>query len=508
MSRILNFFTRSPLLRNTAANAFGQFAAPILNLILVPFYVSRLGLEGYGLLVFFSTLGVALTVFSSGIGWALSREVSRRNASPEERETLPGLIRTFEALYWTTTGVVAVAIFALAPWIAAHWLETSLPAGEALTALRTAGLRIGLAFPFAVYYVVLQALQRQVQLNSILSVGAVVSAIASAVAVAVTGSVTGYTIADALTTLATVTVLSRLVRLHTARGRFQRAELSRLWRMSLSLVWVHGVGVMIKQLDRIIMSKLLPLASLGVYSAGTAGGRVLPLVYAPFTSAVYPQTCALAVRADDDAFAAHVIRNASAVFVFSLGAALPLAFFPADLLLAWTRNASIAAGGADAMVIFVIGAVFNGAIHTLYQSHVAKGLTAPAVRLNTFSIIWFPLALWALVARFGVTGAAWAWLLYSTTTWLYYLWTTPALTGRKRMTYLRKLFLIAAAGIPVAAAARWLAVEFFGQNLWLRVSCAIAAGALVLAAGGLTAFGRQFRSIMIFRPSTGGALDP
>jgi O-antigen/teichoic acid export membrane protein len=508
MSRLINFFTRSPLLRNTAANAFGQFAAPVLNLILVPFYVSRLGLEGYGLLVFFSTLGVALTVFSSGIGWALSREVSRRNASPEERETLPGLIRTFELLYWTTTAVVAAAIFAFAPWIAAHWLESSMPAGEALMALRTAGLRIGLAFPFAIYYVVLQALQRQVQLNSILSVGAVMSAIASAVAVALTGSVTGYTMADALTTLITVAVLSRLVRLHTAGGRFHRAELSRLWRMSLSLIWVHGVGVMIKQLDRIIMSKLLPLASLGVYSAGTAGGRVLPLVYAPFTSAVYPQTCALAVRADDDAFAAHVIRNASAVFVFSLGAALPLVFFPADLLLAWTHNASIAAGGASAMVIFVIGAVFNGAIHTLYQSHVAKGLTAPAVRWNTFAILWFPLALWGLVARFGVAGAAWAWLLYSGTTWLYYLWTTPALTGRRRMTYLRKLSMIAAAGIPVAAVARWLAVEFFGQNLWLRVSCAVAAGALVLAAGGLTAFGRQFRSIMIFRPSTGGALDP
>ncbi|HET8773573.1 MAG TPA: oligosaccharide flippase family protein [Thermoanaerobaculia bacterium] len=508
MSRLFNFFTRSPLLRNTAANAFGQFAAPLLNLLLVPFYVSRLGLEGYGLLVFFSTLGVALTVFSSGIGWALSREASRRNASPAERETLPGLIRTFEVLYWTIAAAVAVAIFAFAPWIAAHWLETSMPAGEALMALRAAGLRIGLAFPFAVYYVVLQALQRQVQLNSILSVGAVVSAAGAAVAVALTSSVTGYTLADGLTTLVTVLVLSRLVRSHAAHGRFQLAELSRLWRMSLSLVWVHGVGVMIKQLDRIIMSKLLPLASLGVYSAGTAGGRVMPLVYAPFTSAVYPQTCAIAVRGDDDAFAAHVIRNATAVFVFSLGAALPAAFFPADLLLAWTRNASIAAGGAGAMVIFVIAAVFNAGTHTLYQSHVAKGLTAPAVRLNTFSIFWFPLALWGLVARFGVAGAAGAWLLYSVTTWLYYLWTTPALTGRKRLTYLRKLVLVTAAAVPAAAAARWLAVEFFGQNLWLRVSCAIAAGGLVLAAGGLTAFGRQFRSIMVFRPSTGGALDP
>ncbi|HEV7239605.1 MAG TPA: lipopolysaccharide biosynthesis protein [Thermoanaerobaculia bacterium] len=510
ISRIKSLAARSPLARNTVANALGQLAAPLLALALVPFYLATLGLEGYGLLVFFATMSAALMVFSSGIGWALQREIAHRNTSPEERETLPALVRTFEVLYWAAAVLVALAIFVFAPVIAERWLQTTLPADDAVVALRTAGLRIGLAFPMAIYHVVLLALQRQVRLNSILSIAAVFSAAACAVAVATTRSVVGFAVADTLMALVTVVALSRIARLPSATARFRRAELSRLWRMSLSLVWIHGVGVVIKQLDRIIMSKLLPLASLGVYSAGTAGGRILPMVYGPFSAAVYPQTCAIARQGDDDRFAAHVMRNAAVFFVLGLGAALPLAFFAGDLLLAWTRNTSIASGGARAMAVFVAGSLCTAATTVLQLSQTAKGITGPAVRVNTMAILWFPLVLWWLVGRFGIVGAAWAWLLYGATSWSYYLLTTPTLarTGA-RATYLRTHLAIVAATIPVAAAMRWLSMEFFEQSLWLRVACAIATGALVLGAGALTAFGRHLGpGIDLFRQSMRGASDP
>jgi O-antigen/teichoic acid export membrane protein len=510
ISRMKALAGRSPLARNTVANALGQLAAPLMALVLVPFYIARLGLEGYGLLVFFATMSAALMVFSSGIGWALQREIAHRNSSPEERDTLPPLVRTFEVLYWAAAVLVALAIFGLAPLIAGRWLETTLPADDAVVALRTAGLRIGLAFPMGMYQVVLLALQRQVRLNSILSVAAVISAAACAAAVATTRSVVGFAAADTLVALVTLAALSRIARLPSVTARFRREELSRLWRMSLSLVWIHGVGVVIKQLDRVVMSKLLPLASLGVYSAGTAGGRILPLVYGPFSTAVYPQTCAIARRGTDDRFAAHVMRNAAVFFVLGMSAALPLAFFAGDLLLAWTRNPRIALGGAPTMAVFVAGSLCTAATTVLHLSQTAKGITGPAVRVNTIAIFWFPPVLWWLVGRFGIVGAAWAWLLYSATGWLYFLVTTPVLAvPGNRAKYLRLHLLIVAATIPVAAAMRWLSMEFFEQSLWLRVACAITTGALVLGAGALAAFGRHLGpGIDFFRQSMRGASDP
>jgi O-antigen/teichoic acid export membrane protein len=510
ISRIKALGTRSALARNTVANALGQLAAPLLSLALVPFYVATLGLEGYGLLVFFATLGAALTVFSSGIGWALQREIAGRNASSGGRESLPALVRTFAVVYWTMAGLVMLAGFVFAPLIAKYWLVTTLPAEDSVVALRVASVRLGLAFPLGIYQVVLQALQRQVLLNSITSIAAVASAGACAVAVATTRSVIGYAVADAAMVLVLVIALSRVTAFRSATPRFDRAELSRLWRMSLSLIWVHGVGALIKQLDRIVMSKLLPLASLAVYSAGTAGGRLLPMMTGPFSTAVYPQTCALAARDDDDAFVAHILRNAAVIFVLGLAPALPLMFFAGDLLLAWTGNARIASGGAPALAVFVIGTIFTAATTVLYQSQTAKGLTGPAVRVNTFAIFWFPLVLWGLVGRFGIVGAAWAWLLYSVTGWLVFFATTPVLAVRgNRSRYLRMHLLIAAATIPVAAAMRWLAVEFFDHNLWLRVACAISTGALVLGTGALTAsVGHPGTRISIFGQPKRGTSDP
>lgn len=509
IARIKALAAQSPVARNTVANAVGQLAAPLMALVLVPFYIATLGLDGYGLLVFFATMSAAMAAFSSGIGWALQREVARRNASPEARETLPALVRTFEVLYWTAAVLVALGVFVLAPILVERWLETTLPAEDAVVALRTAGVRIGLAFPMGLYQVVLLALQRQVQLSAILSIAAIVSAAACGVAVATTRSVVGFAVADTMAALLIVVATSWISRLPSAAARFERAELARLWRMSLSLVWIHGVGVVIKQLDRIIMSKLLPLATLGVYSVGTAGGRILPMVYGPFSTAVYPQTCAIARRDDDALFVAHIMRNAVVFFVLGLGAALPLAFFAGDLLLAWTRDTSIASAGAQAMAVFVAGSLCSAAATVLHLSQTARGITRPAVRMNTVAIFWFPPVLWWLVGRFGVVGAAWAWLLYSATSWLYLLFTTPALAvPENREQYLRRHLLIAVATIPAAAGARWLAVELFEESLWPRVACAVATGALVLGVGALTAVGHRLRSgIALWRPPTPGAVD-
>ena len=58
---------------NTLANLSGELINAVLTILLVPFYIRYLGLEGYGLIGFFSALVALLGVFTSGVGAALMR---------------------------------------------------------------------------------------------------------------------------------------------------------------------------------------------------------------------------------------------------------------------------------------------------------------------------------------------------------------------------------------------------------------------------------------------------
>ncbi|RPI72540.1 MAG: hypothetical protein EHM45_22080, partial [Desulfobacteraceae bacterium] len=88
------------ILQNSLANFFGQFLAPILSILLVPFYIRYLGLEGYGLIGFFSMLITVLGIFTKGLGSALQREIATRSGIPEQRQGLRRLVHTFEVVYW------------------------------------------------------------------------------------------------------------------------------------------------------------------------------------------------------------------------------------------------------------------------------------------------------------------------------------------------------------------------------------------------------------------------
>jgi O-antigen/teichoic acid export membrane protein len=509
---IASRFRRSLLARNTLANTFGQLTQPLLQIVLVPFYVSMLGLDGYGMVTFFTTLTAVLMVFSSGVGWALQREISRREALPDEQKTIPALVRTFEVLYWGAAAAIIAAVVLLAPLITTGWLETKLPAGAVTAALAVIGIRTGLAFPKALYSGVLNATQRQVLNSVIMTVTSLGTAAITVAAIYFWRSIVAYAVADAIA--AVLTAMALAVASHrsvvgdvASAPRFERAEVAKLGKLSLSFIWIHGIGVVFKQLDRVIMSKLLPLAALGIYSASTAGGRMLALAYGPFFSAVYPQTCALAARHEQDAFAAHIVRNTKIVLILGCAMAAPLAFFAGDILLAWTRNNEIAVTGAAAMAIYLAGSVLHSANTVLYQGQSAMGDAGPTLQFNTAALLWFPPVLWFLVQWGGVRGGAWSWTIYTGAGWLYLLFKGRGMLRGHMSDYVASWLRIILTSVAVAALMRWGAAEAFGHSLWLRVSCAVAAGVLCLAAGALAGFGLHLSSLRLHPHHTRGAVN-
>jgi O-antigen/teichoic acid export membrane protein len=470
------------LIRNTVANFAGQLLYPLLALALVPFYLRHVGIEGYGLIGLIAMVVSVLGVFSKGLGSALQREFGRRSATPEGRQSLAKLLRSFEVVYWVLAAVLAAAFAALALTVGAHWIRAdTIPQQTVVSCLGLLALRVALAFPHSIYQSVFIGTERQVEGNVLNSLLALASVAANVTAILLFGSVVALYVSEVVTAGVFLIVFrSRAFAVLPPGVRvFDSLEVRSLLRGSADLVWTNGIGLLISTLDRVVVSAVLPIAALGLYAAVAAAARAVGLGLNPFLMAAYPRTCRIAevgtvLEQRDD-----LLRAAAIVSAFGAAITLPLSAFSVDVLTFWLRDARLAEAGAPVLTIYGFGSLAIGLATVLYQRQMATGATRFGARFNTIALLWFPCSLWFLVVWFGLTGAALAWLIYALAAWLYHVVVTfrdDALGTSARSAYLRA---VTGALVPVAAlvaAARFLADKLFqqpGGRLTLMAAAAV-----------------------------------
>ncbi len=477
------------IFRNSIANFIGQLIFPVISIILVPFYIHYLGLEGYGLVGFFSMLLILLNIFTKGLGSALQREFARRDGLLELRPTTPGLLRTFEITYWIIGFVLGLVLILFSGLLSTDWLKTETITPETLRiCLLLISVSIAVTFPNSVYQAVFIGAQRQVVGNTLNSGFAIMQAILSAIVVWLWQSVVGFYINSVVIAVIQLLVTRYLAyRVLPAPEQpqniiFDWSEIKKLWKISMDLIWINGIGLVITQADRVVISRLLPISFLGIYNIGVSGARLLDTFYAPFLSATYPQTCQLAQLNDLTDFARHLIRNTKVMMVICMTVGLPLSFFAPEILAIWTRNTEVIMGGSAVLSVYVIGYILLSYATVFYQGIMALGKTRYTTWYVTLALLWYPLTVLFLVNRLQIVGAAWAWILYAGTSLVMNFAVMIGILLRANLvrTYTERIVLTTLAGIVVSLSARSMASSFYPDLIWGRMFLA-GLGAIVTA---------------------------
>jgi len=112
----------SSVSRNVATNLAANVAVALLSFVFVPIYIYTLGVEAWGLIGFFVSLQVLLSLFDLGLGSSLTRELARLSTAASPAEASRNLTRTLECIYWCVGVLIALIIWSIAPWLAKHWL--------------------------------------------------------------------------------------------------------------------------------------------------------------------------------------------------------------------------------------------------------------------------------------------------------------------------------------------------------------------------------------------------
>ena len=266
---------------NVVANLFGTGASVLIGLAFVPIYLRLLGVEAYGLIGFYTALLATLQILDLGLSPTVNRELARLSAVPGQAGSARDLVRTLEIPYWIL-GVAVGAIMALAaPTIALNWLQVaSLPIATVQSAVVVMGVVFVLQWPTSLYQGGLQGLQRQPLVNAVNVTLALIRNIGAVLVLTyVSTSIVAFFRWQVLASGAHVLILmlalwSRLPK-SAHRPAFKIGELRRIWRFAAGMSVITLTGIILIQIDKIVLSRQLNLPEFGYYALAAVVGLSL-----------------------------------------------------------------------------------------------------------------------------------------------------------------------------------------------------------------------------------------
>ncbi len=154
---------------NVVANAVGRFSTVALAVLFTPVYLSLLGIGAYGLIVFYITLQASSGILEMGLGRACNRELAYHSLRGDAGyQAMRDTLRSLESVYWLIAVLLAIALTAVAPWIANSWLSSAAFSPTYLSdVLVLAGCAIALRWPVGIYAGAMLGLQRHVPQNAV-----------------------------------------------------------------------------------------------------------------------------------------------------------------------------------------------------------------------------------------------------------------------------------------------------------------------------------------------------
>lgn len=404
------------LRRNVVANYLGQGWGGVMGLAFVPLYIRYLGMEAYGLIGLFAAMQAWLTLLDMGMTPTLGREMARFTAGSHSPQSIRNLLRSLEVVCFGVATAICVGVWAASGWLASAWLRAEkLPVAVVRDAIAVMALLVAFRFVEGIYRSALFGLQRQVWYNAVNAALATLRSVGAVIVLAtVSPTIETFFLWQAFISLISVLVFAfgihRALPCAPASAAFSAEALLRVWRFASGMMGITLLAILLTQVDKVLLSRLLSLEAFGYYTLAAAVAGALYLVITPVTAALYPRMVELVSRGDTSAMLSVYHRGAQLVTIITAPVALLLGFFGEGVLFAWSGNVELARRAGPIMSVLAIGTFLNGLMYMPYQLQLAHGWTSLTLKVNTAAVLLLVPAIFWVVPRHGALGAACVWI--------------------------------------------------------------------------------------------------
>lgn len=471
-------------IKNVIWNLIGGVWTGVLILAATPWYVSRLGLDGYGIVGLWLMMQVMMGLLDIGMGATLVKEFAASTKDLNSLEIKRDLLRTLEIVYWLIAVLLAMILFFAAGWVGDHWLKSNtLPSAFVANTIRIMAIALGFQFPFTLYLNGLAGLQEHGQMNVLQIIWNALRYGSGAAILFWKADLVSFFIVQILVatmqTLVTRMVVWRMISEAGARvPAFNWEILQRIWRFSTGMALTAVSAVFLANADRLVLSKMASTEELGKYAVAFTASGILQMGIQPFYRAFFPRYSELVSSGDDKRLNYEYFRSCRLMAIVIIPLGIIGWLFAPNIFYVWLHkfdNTTI-----DVFRWLLIGVSCSGLMWLPAAFQQAHGWTRlHATMISGALLLGTPLMVLAINA-YGTVGATTVWVLHGLSDITLGLWLMHRrmLVGELLYWYRSVLLLPILFSLPLSLLSFFLMPQ--GLNKWFIMSWIVVTGFIVI----------------------------
>lgn len=376
----------------------------------MPLYLRYLGAEAFGLVGVHIMLQAWISVLDMGLTPALMREMSRFRAGTLLAEEAAVRLRTLEVVLGTLAVAVIGLLWVGSGWVGRTWLSASeLPEIALAHSITLIGLAVALRWLTGLHRAALAGLERQDWVN-VLSAGFATLRFAGGLPLLMFISTSPENFfafqagVGALEFFAFATIVHRLIPGYLGLRPDWRA-LSAMLPMVGSMSILVVVWVVVTQVDKLILSGLLPLEEYGYFTLAIMAASGVLVLVPPLNQVIQPRLTILAERGDQDALVELYRLSSQLAVIAFVGLGGGLAFFAEPILRLWSGSYEAAQAAAPVLFWYGLANAVVGILVLPFMLQFAKGKLRLHLLGNLISLVTLVPALAWAASHWGAVGA-------------------------------------------------------------------------------------------------------
>ena len=410
------------LKKNILAGYATQLYVTLVGILILPLYLKNMGAEAYGLVGFFTMLQAWFNLLDIGLTPTVARETARFQGGATDALSYCRLIRALQIIFFSVALLGGGAIFLSSGLIADKWLNAQkLPMAQVQIALQLMAMGIALRWMSGLYRGCIAGAERLVWLGGFNAFVATLRFIGVLPILIWFGHSPAiffsYQLLVAIIELAGLAAKAHGLVPVLASGQAigwtpskLLAPIKRVLKFSMSIAFTSSVWVLVTQTDKLLLSKLLPLADYGYFTLAVLAASGVMMVSGPISAALMPRMARLHAE-NEEASLTALYRNATQLIaVTAISVCLTLAFFAKQLLWVWTGDPQASTEAAYVLRLYALGNGFLVMASFPYYLQFAKGnLRLHLIGNAVFVLTLVPSIIWATL-NYGAVGAGYTWL--------------------------------------------------------------------------------------------------
>lgn len=405
------------LKRNVIINYFSQLYLALLNIAVVPIYLKLLGSETFGLIGIFITAQGLMQILDVGLSATLSREATKFSINPQGGAAFRKIFDKVFKFFLCVSMGTALLLLVFAKRYSLEWFKyKSLEPREILVSVSLIAIIIALRFLVSPFRSILLGLEKHVWLNAfILITGTLKYFGIIPIVIFVSKSPEAFFVYEfCIAILEAILIMGYTFRLLPKKSLISENLNSDLMKevitFSLSIGLTSIIWILLSQVDRIALSKILPLAQYGYFSAVVTAASGILILSSPLSRALLPRMTALVEQRKINDLVDLYRKSTQVVALIIVPIGLLIMAFSRELLWLWTANRDLALYGQRILFWYALGYTATAIAAFPYYLQYAYGQLKIHIWANLISfVIGIPIIIFAAI-KFGAlgTGIIWA----------------------------------------------------------------------------------------------------